>query len=769
MLAALRERFPWRTRWVIVLLVATVGSAAYGLAEIAHGLDAALVLTIVAIAVGLGWAMAAGPISGRVALATASLAGAAVLTIRIGRIGRQLLAIPAELVELFVESIRLREIVPAEPLVAAVSELVLDLGVLYSRLWLWLLTLATDQGIVDPVASALAWSALIWGATVWAAWSVRQRRQPIAAVLPILALLGISYLISRGHSSRFVIPLGSTLLLMAFASHDARARQWDEDRIDSPEGKIGSLAIIVLPIVVVLTAAAALTQSFSLIRIVEGIAGGGVRDGGALADSLGLPRGGAAETGLESVLIPGLPNRHLIGSGPELSEQVVMEVTVSNLPLEGPTPGFRWRALTYDKYQGDGWRTSSLLLQDYAAGEPVTEPGASTDQVVRQWVREIGDLGGLVFSAGSPAVLDQQVRVAWRDMQQDAFALTIQEPLYQVESILPQVSQRELRAAGTEYPDWVRETYLALPEDVPSRVLALGRDLTATSATPYDRALAIETYLRAFPYTLDVPRPPLDRDVVDYFLFDLQKGYCDYYASSMVVLARAAGLPARLVVGYFTGAPERTEGTIRYVVTEAEAHSWVEVYYPEIGWVEFDPTGGRAAIERAEAGPALASSETPNLELAQRPGISLRIDVPVLVGGALLGLATAWLTWVMFLDPLRLRRRPPGEALLALYQRLRRHAQHLGIDFAPGDTPYELRAAIVQSPLGHIDEQACSLIDAYVLATYARGPVDRALSARHIRAWRRLSPKLWLERLARTLNRGVVRLALTPASRTDNT
>jgi hypothetical protein len=81
---------------------------------------------------------------------------------------------------------------------------------------------------------------------------------------------------------------------MAFASHDARARQWDEDRIDSPEGKIGSLAIIVLPIVVVLTAAAALTQSFSLIRIVEGIAGGGVRDGGALADSLGLPRGGAA-------------------------------------------------------------------------------------------------------------------------------------------------------------------------------------------------------------------------------------------------------------------------------------------------------------------------------------------------------------------------------------------------------------------------------------------------------------------------------------------
>ncbi len=763
---------PTRIILVIALLVVVVGSAAYGLAEIAHGVDAALVLTIVTIAIGLGWVMAAGQISGWAALALASLAGIAVLTVRIGRIGNQLLAIPAELVGFMVESIRLREIAPPELVIVAVSELLLDLGVLYGRLWLWLRSLAIDQGIVDPVASALAWSALIWGATVWAAWAVRRRREPIASVFPILTLLGISYLISRGRPSSFVIPLGGTLLLMAFASHDARARQWDEDRIDSPEGKTGSLAIIVLPIVVVLVAAAAWAQSFSLIRLVntlEGIAGGGVRGGGGLADSLGLSRGSSAETGLESVLVPGLPNRHLIGSGPELSEQVVMEVTVSNLPLEGPTPGFRWRALTYDKYQGDGWRTSSLLLQDYAAGEPVTEPGASTDQVVRQSVREIGDLGGLVFSAGSPAVLDQQVRVAWRDMQQDVFTLTIQEPLYQVESILPQVSQRELRAAGTEYPDWVRETYLALPEDVPSRVLALGRDLTATSATPYDRALAIETYLRAFPYTLDVPQPPLDRDVVDYFLFDLQKGYCDYYASSMVVLARAAGLPARLVVGYFTGAPERTEGTIRYVVTEAEAHSWVEVYYPEIGWVEFDPTGGRAAIERTEAGPALASSETPNLELAQRPGISLRIDAPALAGGALLGLVAAWLTWVMILDPLRLGRRPPGEALLVLYQRLRRQAQHLGIDFAPGDTPYELRAAIVRSPLGYIEEQARSLIDAYVLATYARGPVDRALSDRHIRAWRRLSSKLWMERLARTLNRGAARLALTPASRTDDT
>ena len=100
---------------------------------------------------------------------------------------------------------------------------------------------------------------------------------------------------------------------------------------------------------------------------------------------------------------------------------------------------------------------------------------------MRQWIREIGDLGGLAYSAGNPAVLDQKVEVAWRDAGRDAFALKIGEPLYQVESILAQASQAELRTAGTAYPDWIGETYLALPEDVPDRVLALARDLTATS------------------------------------------------------------------------------------------------------------------------------------------------------------------------------------------------------------------------------------------------------------------------------------------------
>jgi hypothetical protein len=157
-------------------------------------------------------------------------------------------------------------------------------------------------------------------------------------------------------------------------------------------------------------------------------------------------------------------------------------------------------------------------------------------------------------------------------------------------------SQDALRSSTDPYPPSITK-FLKLPDSVPERVLTLARELTANAITPYDRAQAIETYLRTnYPYTLDVPSPPNGRDVADYFLFDLKKGYCDYYATAMVVLARAAGLPARLVVGYAGGTYDSSNA--QYTVTEANAHSWVEIFYTDIGWVEFEPTAGLPAIDR---------------------------------------------------------------------------------------------------------------------------------------------------------------------------
>ena len=111
--------------------------------------------------------------------------------------------------------------------------------------------------------------------------------------------------------------------------------------------------------------------------------------------------------------------------------------------------------------------------------------------------------------------------------------------------------------------------------------------------------MAIESALRRLPYTLDVPAPPADRELTSWFLFDLKQGYCDYFATAMVVLARLNGIPARLAVGYTMGQFDPQRGDYR--VTELNAHSWPELYFPGHGWIPFEPTSALATPERTES------------------------------------------------------------------------------------------------------------------------------------------------------------------------
>ena len=138
-----------------------------------------------------------------------------------------------------------------------------------------------------------------------------------------------------------------------------------------------------------------------------------------------------------------------------------------------------------------------------------------------------------------------------------------------------------------EYPARIANIYLQLPRIDP-RVSALARNITASADSNYARARAIEQYLRThYGYTLQLPgvRVP---DPLAYFLFERKKGHCEYFASSMAVMLRTLGIPARVVNGFRGG--EYNDLTSSYIVREKDAHSWVEAYFPEFGWVSFDPT-----------------------------------------------------------------------------------------------------------------------------------------------------------------------------------
>ena len=131
-----------------------------------------------------------------------------------------------------------------------------------------------------------------------------------------------------------------------------------------------------------------------------------------------------------------------------------------------------------------------------------------------------------------------------------------------------------------------------------------------------DKALAVQDFMRSdvFEYTQDIQAPPRGADGVDHFLFNTRAGYSDYHASAMAVMMRASGIPARLAAGYAAG--EDIEGTDFRAVKDADSHSWVQVYFPGHGWIDFEPTPawplqprGAPLVEEEVA--AAAEEETP--------------------------------------------------------------------------------------------------------------------------------------------------------------
>lgn len=161
---------------------------------------------------------------------------------------------------------------------------------------------------------------------------------------------------------------------------------------------------------------------------------------------------------------------------------------------------------------------------------------------------------------------------------------------YEGVSLLPIARPVQARFAGTNYSPEMRETYLQLPERLDPRIPELARQITATANNPFDKAIALETYLRTnFGYTLNL-QGNVATDPLAHFLFVTKAGHCEYFASSMAVMLRALGIPSREVNGFLPGEFNDIGGD--YIVRASDAHSWVEAYFPGNGWLIFDPTPG---------------------------------------------------------------------------------------------------------------------------------------------------------------------------------
>jgi hypothetical protein len=279
-----------------------------------------------------------------------------------------------------------------------------------------------------------------------------------------------------------------------------------------------------------------------------------------------------------------------------------------------------WRVRVYHDYLGNGWLsndTDMILIEENE--QALAFPEFQLRQEISQTVTPLSDwapeheliAAGQPLRAGVPLRAsvsmvsheDDLVRFpdgsAFPPAPGDPSALYSRQSLasgqlYQVLSSITKSDEESLRQAGTAYPNWVVPRYLQVPDSLPERVRTLAQEVTAGQENAYDKAKAIETYLRQIPYNEGIDGPGPTQDGVDYFLFDAQEGYCDYFASAMVMMLRSVDVPARYVRGYSN--LQREEGV--YHLLESDGHAWPEVFFPNYGWVEFEPTSGRPALSR---------------------------------------------------------------------------------------------------------------------------------------------------------------------------
>ncbi|MFB6131162.1 MAG: DUF3488 and DUF4129 domain-containing transglutaminase family protein [Salinigranum sp.] len=259
-----------------------------------------------------------------------------------------------------------------------------------------------------------------------------------------------------------------------------------------------------------------------------------------------------------------------------------------------------WQTAAYDRYTGAGWvRTGNPT----AYSGPLEGPPGRSRRVEQTVTAEAGMQA--LPAAWKPTrlsgVLTATASVTPQGTLRPGKSLSPGQS-YTVVSRVPVDSSTTLRRAGTDYPAAIRDGYLQLPSSTPDRVRRKAAEITAGADTPYAKAVAVEDWLRSNKrYTLTVDRP--SGDVADAFLFRMDAGYCVYYATTMVVLLRAQGVPARFVTGY---SPGQDLGNGTHVVRGLDSHAWVQVYFPDVGWVNFDPTppGPRRAAERARVAEA---------------------------------------------------------------------------------------------------------------------------------------------------------------------
>ena len=453
-----------------------------------------------------------------------------------------------------------------------------------------------------PLASLFVWVQVIHS------FDLPRRRDLAFSVAAAVALMAEAASLSMdGGFGLFLVPFAALAGTWLYLSDRASRQEEGSDATflhrRSPErapatrgavrAAVTSLGVVAVAIAVVFTltprlpGALVLAPPFSLANRVDlpGFAG-------EVVNPL-LPTGSGVQGqpgAVRGVGYPGFGQAVDLRVRGELSDDVVMRV-------RSPRAAF-WRGQSYDRFDGTTWTSSSSEPTEVSQGyEPPIElpefdpPGiAATEELVQTFYVE-REQPNIVFGAYRAHELYFPTGRVAVDSDGSIRAPILLEPetIYSVVSRVPVTTPALLRSPQPPAPQPTLDRYTQLPPELPARVRSLAHRITDSQPTVYDKVMAVQRWLQTNTrYRLDIPRDPPGVDAVDWFLFETREGFCEHIASAMVVLLRAVGIPARFVVGFDAGDRNLLSGY--FEVRQSDAHAWVEVYYPGVAWVEYDPT-----------------------------------------------------------------------------------------------------------------------------------------------------------------------------------
>lgn len=475
----------------------------------------------------------------------------------------------------------------------------------WSELWLrlqdWGGALLGGGVSSDPLPFVMMLVFATWAVAYLAAWSVVRWRNAWVALIPpgFVLLTNISYLPGQ-PSLQFVIFLFAAVLLV-LQLHFARAlHRWRQERVAWPDLMSIEVAFAGVWIALALIIGAWLIPTANNWGPVADLWGRAVAP---VTDRFeGLGRVFIGVSSKRDIPVHGFGEVLPLQGSISLNSDPLMEVTAAEIGS--------LRGAVYDEYTGNGWLISDattvpLLGTTVEAAEFGTP--LSQSQLRRPVRLEVSVIGSVpdrrLLSFGDPIAADVSGSLLLGANPGDIIGVAPDDRLkegvtYVVVGTVSAAAIDTLLATGTDYPATIVERYTQLPKDLPPKIGALAAEV-AGDQHPFVAARTIEAYLRSnYPYSIEVDDIPPLQDAVDYFLFDAEAGYFDHHATAMAVMLRTLGVPTRMAAGFVLEPGDLDDTTKTYLLSERDAWAWPEVFFPGLGWIEFNPTPGGALVVR---------------------------------------------------------------------------------------------------------------------------------------------------------------------------